>query len=293
MKLSVRFFILLGLILSVFVFAGLSLMLYFQPRDFVSQRLVWALIGLGLSLLSMGVLAVELLKRRPTATPSLFSPWRIFLLVYLVTPVVLVFPLWVVTLGLGIAAPSLSNINRQQVFSLPAPWVWLIQGGILFLLLLPKIIPLRQWKFPFQKPFLYLGVSLILGWMLALISLYGYHLEVRLFGIDPVVLFPINRTSHWLAGILMIFILPVSEQLFFRKFLFQALSERFSSQKAVWLSAFLFAVVQGRPLLFLPALIFSLVLQWWTDTSGDLRTAILTHAIANAFILAMNWTLVL
>lgn len=294
MKPSARVWLILGLILSAVKFTVLSVMLYYiRPAGLFSQRVVWALIGLGFSLLLMSVLAVELLRRKP-AEPQSFPPvWRIFLMIYVLTPVVLVFPVWIVAIGLGIFQTLPTFFSPQQILALPAPWVWIIQGSLLFLFMLPQILPVRQWFSPISQPLLTLGASFLLGWMLALMSLFGYHLSARLLGVNPGVIPAPENIQKWVAGFLGVLILPISEQLFFRKYLFQALTLRLSPIQAGGASALLFALVQGRPLLFLPALIFSLLLQWLTRSFSDPRVALLTHAFANVFLMILNWNLIL
>lgn len=294
MKSAYRLIIVTGLALSILSFAGISLILYIKPADLFSQRLVLALIGLGTSLLLMGILAVEMLNQKKVASEVFhFSVWRVFILVYVFVPVVLVVPVWMVAMGMGVTSGIHLFFDRHQFFSLPEPWVWLVQGSILFLLLLPKILPLRQWFTPFQKPIQVLGISLLSGWMIALITLFSYHLGLRVVGVEANVLLAPVGIQRAVAGILMIGVLPISEQLFFRKYLIQALSSQYSTRQATWITAFLFALVQGRPLLFLPAILFSLFFQRLVDLTGDVRIAIIAHAVVNAFAWILNWALAL
>ncbi len=294
MKSSARIWTLLGLIISGLGFLGIIGLLYFRPPELPIQTLVWALIGLGFSLVMMDILGFELFRHKPVSPPpASFSVWRILVLVYVLIPIVLVFPIWLVALGLGVDSFFTPVFDIKQLFSLPAPWLWLIQGGILFLLLLPVFPLLREKENPLEKPFTSARGAVLLGWMTALMTLYGVHLKIRLLGFEsPSPSIPAGIQA-WVAGILAVIILPISEELFFRKYLYQSLQVRFSPSQALWLTAGIFALVQGRPLLFLPALLFSALLQWLTNATGDLRGAMLAHAFANLLAMVINWTLIL
>ncbi|WP_298006143.1 CPBP family intramembrane glutamic endopeptidase [Anaerolinea sp.] len=294
MKLSTRFWTLLGFTISGLVFLSLSGLLYLRPPDLSLQSLVWALIGLGFSLVMMGILGFELLRRRTVLqTSSSLSAWRVLLLVYVLTPLVLVFPVWLVALGMGVTRFPAAILDIRQVFSLPTPWVWLIQGSLLFLLMLPTLLPLREQGIDVRKPFPSARIAILLGWMMALMTLFCYHLAIRVIGFEPALLPTPEGIQAWAAGILGVIILPISEQLFFRKYLYGALVERFSPSRALWMTAVIFALVQGRPALFLPAFLFSALLQWLINATGDLRMAILAHAFTNLLALVVNWALLL
>jgi membrane protease YdiL (CAAX protease family) len=92
----------------------------------------------------------------------------------------------------------------------------------------------------------------------------------------------------------------LSEELFFRKMLPEtmlSIAPKLNSaqnQILLWvISATIFASVQIRPLLWLPAFFLGIGLSALAEHTGRLRECILAHALFNLLALALNWAVIL
>ena len=85
-------------------------------------------------------------------------------------------------------------------------------------------------------------------------------------------------------GVLIVLAAPVSEELFFRGFLFGGLRGRMSFWGAAVVSGVVFGLVHlpGGPLQVPPLAVFGVLLAWLYERTGSLWPPILMHAIQNA-----------
>ncbi len=82
-------------------------------------------------------------------------------------------------------------------------------------------------------------------------------------------------------GTSIIVLAPICEELFFRGILLRFLSVHMSLRKALWVSAFIFAVSHQHFASFLPLLFLGYWLGYYYVKTGDLRTNIGLHALFN------------
>jgi uncharacterized protein len=89
-------------------------------------------------------------------------------------------------------------------------------------------------------------------------------------------------------GILVVLAAPVSEEIFFRGFLFGGLRGRMSFWPAAVISGLLFGLVHlpGGPLQVPPLVVFGVLLAWLYERTGSLGPPILMHAIQNSISFA-------
>jgi membrane protease YdiL (CAAX protease family) len=92
-------------------------------------------------------------------------------------------------------------------------------------------------------------------------------------------------------GVLVIVAAPISEEVFFRGFLFGGLRGRMSFWPAALISGLLFGLVHlpGGPLQVPPLAVFGVLLAWLYERTGSLGPPILMHAIQNA--ISFSYTL--
>lgn len=85
-------------------------------------------------------------------------------------------------------------------------------------------------------------------------------------------------------GVLIVLAAPVSEEIFFRGFLFGGLRGRMSFWPAAVVSGLVFGLVHlpGGPLQVPPLVVFGILLAWLYERSGSLGPPILMHAIQNS-----------
>ena len=85
-------------------------------------------------------------------------------------------------------------------------------------------------------------------------------------------------------GVLIILAAPLSEEIFFRGFLFGGLRGRMPFWPAAIVSGLVFGLVHlpGGPLQVPPLVVFGILLAWLYERSGSLGPPILMHAIQNS-----------
>ncbi|MEA4909524.1 MAG: CPBP family intramembrane metalloprotease [Chloroflexi bacterium] len=86
----------------------------------------------------------------------------------------------------------------------------------------------------------------------------------------------------WLAA-------PWAEEYFYRSVLVRSWQGRLGALPAVWASAALFATLQLRPLMWLPAFVCALAWGELRQRSGRLLPAILAHTLFNVLVLLSGW----
>ena len=88
-------------------------------------------------------------------------------------------------------------------------------------------------------------------------------------------------------------ILPLAEEMLFRRALPAAWQSRLGVSGAVLASCAVFALLQGRPLLMLPAFVAGLGFDHLARRTGRLESAVVAHAVWNALALIAGWTLLI
>ena len=91
-----------------------------------------------------------------------------------------------------------------------------------------------------------------------------------------------KQASAGLAYLSIALILPATEEIIFRSYLFDALRRRFSEKIVVILTAVAFSLAHFQSLYFVPLFGFGLVLGWLRLRTHSLRLPVLLHAINNA-----------
>ena len=127
-----------------------------------------------------------------------------------------------------------------------------------------------------------------LGWGVLFVFIAGVVENIqRAFGLQQTQadLFPLKDAGPWgrsailLAGILLA---PLAEEIFFRGYLFRAITERKGLVKGVLYSSALFGLIHVNVGAFLPIATASTVLALGYRRSGDLWVPITAHALNNA-----------
>jgi hypothetical protein len=98
---------------------------------------------------------------------------------------------------------------------------------------------------------------------------------------------PLASAAIMLAGVVFA---PIAEEIFFRGFIFQAMSERKGLIRGVVYSSALFAAVHANVAAFLPLAAGAAVLAYSFRRTGTLWAPITAHAVNNLFALALLLT---
>jgi membrane protease YdiL (CAAX protease family) len=81
---------------------------------------------------------------------------------------------------------------------------------------------------------------------------------------------------------------PLLEELLFRGVILQGFAQRYSPQRALWLSALLFSAAHANMHQFLGTLPFGLLAGWLVLRTGSLWPAVMAHALFNAGALLLD-----
>ncbi|MBO8126805.1 MAG: CPBP family intramembrane metalloprotease [Firmicutes bacterium] len=81
--------------------------------------------------------------------------------------------------------------------------------------------------------------------------------------------------------VLLVIVVPVAEEVFYRGFAFQVFKERFGGQGAVFLTAFIFALMHGYLVHFLPIFVIGVGLGYIVKHFGSVWPGIIGHALVN------------
>ena len=114
------------------------------------------------------------------------------------------------------------------------------------------------------------------------IKIPGYQIP------EPILtIFGTTNLAIVVAGIVMVIILPVIQEIIFRKLLLQWLVGKVGALRGSMATALLFAAINSAYRGFVPVFILGLILNWLFVTSKSIRSCILLHAIVSlsAFIL--------
>lgn len=187
-----------------------------------------------------------------------------------------------------------------QVTLLPAlfpgqPWLFLWQALILAFLgrpLIQQSVAARSLSWFPSVPF-----GLLAGLALGLLAAFAYSLTVaRLENSAPASLFVVTAEIPALVRVVTLVVAltvaPWAEERFFRGELLARWQPRLGRAGAALATAALFATLQLRPLLWLPAFLAGLGLAFLAQSTGRLREAVLAHAAANLVVYFLGWYLV-
>jgi len=114
------------------------------------------------------------------------------------------------------------------------------------------------------------------------IKIPGYQIP------EPIItIFGATNLAIVMAGIVIVVILPIIQEIIFRKFLLQWLVEKVGALRGSMATALLFAAANTVYRGFIPVFILGLILNWLFVTSKSIRSCVLLHAIVSlsAFIL--------
>lgn len=99
---------------------------------------------------------------------------------------------------------------------------------------------------------------------------------------EPIVtIFGTTNLAIIIAGITLILIVPIIEEIIFRKFLLQWLTGKVGNFRGSMATALLFAAVNTIYRGFVPVFILGLILNWVFMTSKSIRSCILIHVIVS------------
>ncbi len=190
---------------------------------------------------------------------------------------------------------SLPVIRLGSPFFPGQPWLFLWQALILAFLGIPvvqqsarRLEPLSE-----KRPPDWL-IGLLGGGAIALLSAYLFSItrvwvENTFLAdeiIQPIEVAPLIRWVTLLIGIL---VAPWAEERFFRGELVDRWQPRLGAGTAVLASAALFAALQLRPLLMLPAFLAGLGFGWLTQIYGNTRPAVVAHMVVNLLLFGLGW----
>jgi len=87
----------------------------------------------------------------------------------------------------------------------------------------------------------------------------------------------------WVLGISVMVVAPITEEIFFRSFVFGGLTEKYGWKKATFISAFVFGAAHMQLVAFIPTFLMGLVLAYLYQRSKSVFPGIILHFTVNAF----------
>ena len=250
--------------------------------------LVAALLSLGIGL---GGLAI-LLNRRGRSLEDVLTLPLILVLAYLIPALAFVIPDWITRL---LAAPqwmTLKDLLGQGGLTSGQPWFFLWQALVLAGSGLTRKSGLAATAPPANKlPLIWqIATGLLAGLAAWLMAVFVYSLLAAPSTTlsDPPS--PILQVVLLIAGVLLA---PWAEERLFRGEILPRWETSLGRRRAVLASAALFASLQLRPLLWLPAFVIGLALGELTLQTRRLTHAILAHALCNLLFFLLGWYLLI
>ncbi len=214
------------------------------------------------------------------------------------------------------ALPILLLLSVLALLRVPtkSSFIHQVSGQLIAQILPGRLQPGQPWLFLWQAVFLAgLGLALprpaarpiqwraclhglLLGLGIGLGGLYFYSSLLSLPGPQGSLSLPLENEIWLLQALAAVFILPWASERLFRGVLWDVLRTRMSERSALWLGAALYATLQFRPLVWLPAFLLGaaltrLTLQHSEDGPTSLLPATLAHMAANLVLLAGGWHL--
>lgn len=167
------------------------------------------------------------------------------------------------------------------------PWLYFWQNGILLIILL------REKNFPtplslnrsliLLSAFLGLGVGLCSAFIVGLLDSIDFlpYQAPQLFSV-----------SYILMILVSLFVAPLAAETVFRRRLLELWQPSLGFTKAMLASAAVYALLQLRPLVIIPAFILGCVLCWFYRYTQKLIYPIIAHTVFNILMLVLGWWLV-
>ncbi|MFN7037641.1 MAG: lysostaphin resistance A-like protein [Bellilinea sp.] len=283
-----------GGVLLLLLALGLLWLVQRQPQ--ASAETVVVLISiLTLLVLGFAVGTLGFILRSALARPGL-SPILLALVLAYFLPAAVYFGLErLLALRFSGLEQTLPAVSLRSPFFPGQPWLFLWQALILAFLGIPAVqnhVPPEAPPSAKRPPEWLSGllggtavallaaylVSITRGWLESAFSLAEMT--------QPLEIAPLIRWVTLLIGIL---VAPWAEERFFRGELIQRWQPRMGTAAAVLASAALFAALQLRPLLWLPAFLAGIGFAWLRQAYGGLKSAILAHTVVNALLFALGW----
>jgi len=155
---------------------------------------------------------------------------------------------------------------------------------------------IRKYKAPFKSLGLILSFSVgqfflvIFAWMASLGLSAGYDAILFILTNERPPQQPIMEIfgeNIVLAYIVIVVIAPITEEIFFRGFLYSAFRDKLGVTYGVIISSTIFAAVHVIPLLFVPLFIIGAALALLFEQKRSLVAPILMHALNNAMALSV------
>ena len=250
--------------------------------------LMGALLSLGVGLGSLALL----LKRRGHALEDVLTLPLILVLAYLVPALAFVIPDWITRLLTAPGWLTFKDLLGPGGLTAGQPWVYLWQALVLAgsgLIHKPRLETATP---PAEKlPLIWqIATGLLTGLAAWLMAVFVYSLLA-----DPQN--PLSESpSPLLQAVLLatgVLIAPWAEERFFRGEILPRWEISLGRKQAVLASAALFATLQLRPLLWLPAFVVGLALAELTLQTRRLTHAILSHALCNLLFFLLGWYLLI
>jgi membrane protease YdiL (CAAX protease family) len=292
-----RWILLLALVLSVLVWLALRAVL--EPVESRPEYKIGLLAGLAVLFFILGLAGVRWSLPRaargsvsPPAQESLpgtvraaalFPTLSFFAAASLPPVLAIVLPGWIVA-KFPLANMSFDRLGAWLGASLPAgqPWFPFWQGLVLSIWALSAF---RKKEHEQVSPArISQGIlGLVVGFALWLVSIFLFSLLSRSLVLALPAFSFIGQAGAVLAGLVLA---PIGEEYAFRHVL------RRGGPSPLLVSA-LFATLQFRPLLWIPAFLLGLGLDALVRRTGRLAPAIAAHALFNLLMLALNATWIL
>jgi membrane protease YdiL (CAAX protease family) len=299
--LRLRLVIVIGVLLVLFWFAA-HLVLTSIVLSYELKLALLSLIALIFSLLALAGIDQFMQQRRYPGSGQVISI-AVLLPAYLVPALVFIVPDWS-----GLSATN--GTPGWQFSAAGQPWTFIWQGILLAGFGLSQRI---RWAAPqaalqiaeaggeqglqtsgsfnlIVSPGM-LVTALLSGLGLWLAGMFSFSLQGN--WLDPGL--P-NALSPFLTrslAVVALLVAPIGEEFFFRDSLMHAFTPRLKATVSVLLVTVLFATVQFRPLLWLPAFILGLGLAYLVQRTGRLYPAIIAHILFNALMLVLGWYMVI
>ncbi|MEW6181080.1 MAG: CPBP family intramembrane glutamic endopeptidase [Chloroflexota bacterium] len=286
-------FLVYGLMLLLLT-GGLLWLVQDRPQT-SAETLVGLLSILTLLVLGFAVGTLGFVLRRAGRQP-LLPPLLLTLLLAYLLPAGVYFGMdYLLTSRPAGLQPSLPAVGLRPSLFPGQPWLFLWQALILTFLNISTAAPAAAKNSPASRALPPVWLSGLLGGgsiallMTYLFSITRAWLESSLAAANltqPLEIAPLIRWTTLLIGIL---IAPWAEERFFRGELIHRWQSRLGLWGAAFASAGLFATLQFRPLLWLPAFLAGLALAWLANAHGSLKPAILAHAVINGLLFVLGW----
>ena len=195
--------------------------------------------------------------------------------------------------------------NSQQIITDPPFYFLLLTFATLWaILLLPTTIltalkhKLKAGDWGFRKFSVPRTLKVVLASYLlfhlinALVVTFMFYTNIQIPGYQAQELFlPIigdDNTKLAILGVMVVFIAPIIEEIFFRGFLFRSLTNHLSFLPATLISAFIFAASHLQFSVIIPIFILGLIINHLTYRTKSLWPAITFHILNNAIVFTIE-----